>query len=64
MRRGVEVIHQAALVGDGIGGYADFLERVERPSAAGRLELRGVRRQAGADHQDLLPGAAVGLRRR
>ena len=35
MRRGVEVIHQAALVGDGIGGYADFLERVERPSTLG-----------------------------
>ena len=40
MRRGVEVIHQAALVGDGIGGYADFLERIDRPSDAGRLELR------------------------
>ena len=35
MRRGVEVIHQAALVGDGIGGYADFLERVERRSQLG-----------------------------
>ena len=35
MRRGVEVIHQAALVGDGIGGYADFLERVERRSELG-----------------------------
>jgi uncharacterized protein len=35
MRRGVEVIHQAALVGDGIGGYADFLERVDRPSRLG-----------------------------
>jgi predicted RecB family nuclease len=35
MRRGVEVIHQAALVGGGIGGYADFLERVERQSSLG-----------------------------
>lgn len=35
MRRGVEVIHQAALVGEGIGGYADFLERVERRSELG-----------------------------
>jgi uncharacterized protein len=35
MRRGVEVIHQAALVGGGIGGYADFLERAERPSSLG-----------------------------
>ena len=35
MRRGVDVIHQAALVGGGIGGYADFLERVERPSSLG-----------------------------
>jgi predicted RecB family nuclease len=35
MGRGVEVIHQAALVGDGIGGYADFLERVERRSQLG-----------------------------
>ena len=35
MRRGVEVIHQAALVDDGIGGYADFLERVDRPSQFG-----------------------------
>jgi predicted RecB family nuclease len=35
MRRGVEVIHQAALVGDGIGGYADFLERVQRRSSLG-----------------------------
>ena len=32
MRRGVDVIHQATLVGDGLGGYADFLERVEQPS--------------------------------
>jgi len=35
MRRGVDVIHQATLVGDGFGGYADFLERVEAPSAFG-----------------------------
>jgi predicted RecB family nuclease len=35
MRRGVEVIHQAALVGGGIGGYADFLERIEQPSELG-----------------------------
>src|SRR3954447_17260530 len=35
MRRGVEVIHQAALVGNGIGGYADFLERGERRSELG-----------------------------
>ena len=35
MRRGVDVIHQATLVGDGFGGYADFLERVPQPSALG-----------------------------
>ena len=35
MRRGVEVIHQAALVGDGMGGYADFLERIEEVSTLG-----------------------------
>jgi len=35
MRRGVDAIHQATLVGDGFGGYADFLERVARPSALG-----------------------------
>jgi predicted RecB family nuclease len=35
MRRGVDVIHQATLVGDGFGGYADFLERVPVPSSLG-----------------------------
>ena len=35
MRDGAEVIHQAALVGGSVGGYADFLERVERASALG-----------------------------
>src|SRR4051794_5012663 len=35
MRRGVDVIHQATLVGDGFGGYADFLERVPAPSGLG-----------------------------
>jgi uncharacterized protein len=35
MRRGIEIIHQATLVGDGIGGYADFLERVDEPSTLG-----------------------------
>jgi uncharacterized protein len=35
MRRGVDVIHQATLVGEGFGGYADFLERVPLPSALG-----------------------------
>src|SRR5689334_17964159 len=35
MRRGVDVIHQATLLGDGFGGYADFLERVPLPSALG-----------------------------
>jgi uncharacterized protein len=35
MRRGVDVIHQATLEGDGFGGYADFLERVPLPSALG-----------------------------
>ena len=32
---GREVIHQAALVAGGVGGYADFLERVDRPSRLG-----------------------------
>jgi uncharacterized protein len=35
MHAGVEVIHQAALAADGWVGYADFLRRVERPSALG-----------------------------
>ena len=35
MRRGVDVIHQATLEGDGFGGYADFLERVPTPSGLG-----------------------------
>jgi uncharacterized protein len=35
MRRGIEIIHQATMIGDGIGGYADFLERVEGPSVLG-----------------------------
>jgi len=35
MREGVDVIHQATLVGDGIGGYADFLERTDLPSVLG-----------------------------
>ncbi len=35
MRDGAEVIHQAALVAGSVGGYADFLERVERPSVLG-----------------------------
>jgi predicted RecB family nuclease len=35
MRAGVEVVYQAALVGDGWRGVADFLMRVERPSALG-----------------------------
>ena len=32
---GARVIHQAALVAGGVGGYADFLERVDRPSRLG-----------------------------
>jgi predicted RecB family nuclease len=35
MRRGAEVIYQAMFVDDGWLGYADFVERVERPSALG-----------------------------
>jgi predicted RecB family nuclease len=35
MRGGLDVIHQATLMGDGFGGYADFLERVPRPSGLG-----------------------------
>src|SRR3954468_7981534 len=35
MRAGAEVIHQAALVAGSVGGYADFLERVEQPSKLG-----------------------------
>jgi predicted RecB family nuclease len=35
MRRGVDVIHQATLIGEGFGGYADFLERVQSPSSLG-----------------------------
>ena len=35
MRKGIEVIHQAALVGGGVGGYADFLERIDLPSELG-----------------------------
>ena len=32
VRAGADVIHQAALADEGMAGYADFLERVERPS--------------------------------
>ncbi len=35
MRTGVEYIHQAVFLADGWHGIADFLERVERPSALG-----------------------------
>ena len=35
MQRGVDVIHQATLVGDGVGGYADFLERQDEQSTLG-----------------------------
>ncbi|WP_066588442.1 TM0106 family RecB-like putative nuclease [Sphingomonas pruni] len=35
MREGPEVIFQGALLGGAWGGYSDFLERVERPSALG-----------------------------
>ena len=35
MRAGVDVVYQAPLVGDGWRGVADFLVRVERPSALG-----------------------------
>ena len=35
MKAGKPVIFQAALFGDGWGGYADFLRRVERPSKLG-----------------------------
>lgn len=35
MRAGANVVHQAALVGDGWTGYADFLQRVEEPSELG-----------------------------
>ncbi len=35
MREGPGIIYQAALFGNGWGGFADFLERVERPSALG-----------------------------
>jgi len=35
MRSGASVIYQAALMNDCFGGYADFLMRVERPSALG-----------------------------
>ena len=52
------------LVGDGIGGYADFLERVERPSSLGDWSYEVSDAKLARDHQDLLPGAAFGLRRR
>ena len=35
MRAGVDVVYQAALIGDGWRGLADFLIRVETPSALG-----------------------------
>ena len=42
------VVFQGALAGGAWGGWSDFLERVERPSALGRLVLRGRRHQAEA----------------
>lgn len=35
MRQGPDIIFQGALLGGAWGGYSDFLERVERPSALG-----------------------------
>jgi predicted RecB family nuclease len=35
MRAGANVVHQAALMGDGWSGYADFLQRVDEPSELG-----------------------------
>ena len=42
MRSGVEVIYQAALVAPPWLGYADFLERVEEPSAFGAWSYEPV----------------------
>lgn len=35
LREGPRIVYQAALFGENWGGYADFLERVERPSRLG-----------------------------
>ena len=46
MRRGDDVIYQATLFDGRWLGYADFLLRVERPSALRSVELRGGRHEA------------------
>ena len=62
MADGAEVIHQAALVADGRRRLRRLPGAGRPPVDAGRLELRGGRRQAGAHHQAVLPRPALGLR--
>ncbi len=51
MRAGVDVIYQASFFDGRWRGHADFLRRVDTPSRARAVELRGPRHQAGALHQ-------------
>ena len=60
MRDGAEIIYQGALFdGERWRGYADFLERVDRPVGPRRLELRGRRHQARPPGQAVLPAPAL-----
>jgi predicted RecB family nuclease len=42
LKRGVDVIYQAALLGDRWGGYADFLVKTDFPSALGAFSYEAV----------------------
>jgi hypothetical protein len=43
MRKGVDVVYQAALLGENWGGYADFLVKTNRPSALGDFSYEAGR---------------------
>ena len=63
MRAGVDVVYQGVFVDGDWRGVADFLLRVETPSDARRLELRGARHQARAAREARLHPPALLLRR-
>ena len=63
LERGAEVVFQGALAGGMWGGWSDFLERVDRPSALGALVLRGRRHQAEAQAAPEARAAARALLR-
>ena len=42
MRKGADVVYQAALLGDNWGGYADFLVKTNKPSALGAFSYEAT----------------------